>query len=335
MAFRLTKAYPRLWSLDAGVAMVVTDLHGDWDTYARYRDRFIDLRAAEQADCLIFTGDLIHREPDTGADRSLDIVLDILALRERYGDAIVSLCGNHELPHLYGFVLGKGRTEYTPGFEAALSQSGQRDDILALFETLPFFIRTAAGVSIAHAGASAPLADSAQAARLFDWNHQALRAWAEERLAQGDRAELRSGYARLSGESSYDAMARHYLAVPGPADPRYDDLLRGFVVTAHPDFRVVRSALFTRCEQEDSEDAYTVRLAAALEGLSVGYAPQRLLVAGHIATPGGHTVVAERHLRLASGAHAHPAASRAYLLFDTARSIDNIDDLLSGLQPIA
>ncbi|HJZ48142.1 MAG TPA: metallophosphoesterase family protein [Roseiflexaceae bacterium] len=167
MAFRLTKAYPRLWSLDTGVAMVVTDLHGDWDTYVRYRDRFIELRAAGQADCLIVTGDLIHREPDAGADRSLDIVLDILALREDYGDAIVYLCGNHELPHLYGFVLGKGNTEYTPSFEATLSQSGRRGDILALFESLPFFIRTAAGVSITHAGASAPLADRAQAARLL------------------------------------------------------------------------------------------------------------------------------------------------------------------------
>jgi hypothetical protein len=334
MPFRLTKSSRRLWSLDAGVAMVVTDLHGDWDTYARYRDRFIALRAAGQADCLIFTGDLIHRELDAGADRSLDMVLDILNLQERYGDAIVSLCGNHELPHLYGFVLGKGSTEYTPGFEAALSQSGHRADVLALFESLPFFIRTAAGVSIAHAGASAPLGDSAQAARLFDWDHQALRAWAEERLAEGERAELRSGYARLSGESSYDAMAQRYLFVTGPADPRYDDLLRGFFATAHPDFRLARSALFTRCEQADNEDAYAGRFAAALGQLSANYAPQRLLVAGHIATPGGHTVVAQRHLRLASGAHAHPAASREYLLFDTARSIDSIDDLLAGLHPI-
>ena len=334
MPFRLTKGYPRLWSLDAGVAMVVTDLHGDWDAYARYRERFIELHAAGQADCLIFSGDLIHREPDAGQDRSLDMVLDILALRERYGDAIIYLCGNHELPHLYGFVLSKGSSEYTPNFEAALSQSGRRGDVLRLFESLPFFIRTFAGVSIAHAGASAPLADRAQAVRLFDWDHQVLRAWAEERLDQGNRAELRSGYARLSGESSYDAMARRYLAVSGSADPRYDDLLRGFFITAHPDFRIIRSALFTRCEQEDSEAAYTTRLAAALEGLSVGYAPQHLLVAGHMATSGGHTVVAQRHLRLASGIHAHPSASRAYLLFDTAGSTESIDDLVTGLQPI-
>lgn len=333
MVFRLTKASPRLWSLDAGMAMVVTDLHGDWDAYACYRDRFVALRAAGQADCLIFTGDLIHREPGAGADRSLDMVLDLLELRERYGDAIIYLCGNHELPHLYGFVLGKGNTEYTSGFEAALSRSGRRSDVLELFESLPLYIRTAAGVSIAHAGASAPLSDTAQAARLFDWNHQAVRAWAEERLAEGDRPELRSGYAKLSGERSYNALARRALAVVGPGDPRYDDLLRGFFATAHPDFRLIRSALFTRCELEDSEAAYAPRLAAALERLSVGYATQRLLVAGHIATPGGHAVVAQRHLRLASGAHAHPAGSREYLLLDTARSIASIDELVPGLGP--
>jgi hypothetical protein len=42
-AIQAGKTHPRLWSLDAGVAMVVTDLHGDWDAYARYRDQFIGL----------------------------------------------------------------------------------------------------------------------------------------------------------------------------------------------------------------------------------------------------------------------------------------------------
>jgi hypothetical protein len=334
MPFTLTKPYPRLWSLDAGVAMVVTDLHGDWVAYARYRDRFIELHAAGQADCLIFTGDLIHREPGAGEDRSLEIVLDVLALRERYGEAIIYLCGNHELPHLYGFVLSKGDTEYTSPFEVALSHSGHREDVLALFESLPFFIRTAAGVSITHAGASTSLADREQAAKLFDWNHQAVRAWADERLAQGDRDELRSGYARLSGERSYDAMARRYLAVNGPDDSRYDGLLRGFMVTAHPDFGIIRNELFTRCEQEDGEEAYAARLAAALECLSIGYPPQRVLVAGHMATPGGHIIVAEWHLRLASGAHAHPAAAGEYLLLDTARSIHRVEDVRLALQSV-
>ncbi|MFL5806538.1 MAG: metallophosphoesterase [Roseiflexaceae bacterium] len=334
MPLSLTKTSVRRWSLAAGVVMVVTDLHGDWEAYARYRDRFVDRHAAGQADCLILTGDLIHREPDDGPDRSLEIVLDVLALRERYGDAIVYLCGNHELPHIYGFVLGKGPVEYTSAFEAALSRSGRRRDILTLFDSLPFFICTAAGVCIAHAGASAPLTEHALAARLFDWNHQALRDWADARLAEGDPSELRSGYARLSGESSYKAMARRYLAVARASDPRYDDLLRGFMVTAHPNFAILRAALFARCEHEEGEAAYAAQLASALDQLSIDSMAQRVLVAGHIATPGGHAVVAGRHLRLSSAAHARPRAAGQYLLFDAARSVGRAEELCAGLQSV-
>jgi hypothetical protein len=50
MTLVLKKTFPRLWSLKAGVAMVVTDLHGDWEIYQRYRDRFVDLQAKGQAD---------------------------------------------------------------------------------------------------------------------------------------------------------------------------------------------------------------------------------------------------------------------------------------------
>ncbi len=42
--------WPRVVSLEAGVAMVVSDLHGDWDAYRRYCDRFLALQARGQAD---------------------------------------------------------------------------------------------------------------------------------------------------------------------------------------------------------------------------------------------------------------------------------------------
>ena len=121
----------------------------------------------------------------------------------------------------------------------------------------------------------------------------------------------------------------------GVDDPRYDDLLRGFLITAHPDFRALRAALFTRCEQEDDESNYAERLRAALELLSSGYAHQRALIAGHIATAGGHAVVAGRHLRRSSGAHAHPPSAAQYLLFDAARPIARVDDLVTGVCSIA
>jgi len=330
MPDQLTTTYPRLWSLDAGVAMVVTDLHGDWEAYVRYRDRFVDLHARGAADWLILTGDLIHREPGDGPDQSLNIVLDVLALRERYGAAIIALCGNHELPHLYGLVLGKGATEYTPAFEAALSRSGSRAAVRDLFDALPFYVRTAAGVSVTHAGAFTTGIGAATA--LFAWNHHDLRAWVDARLSGADIAELRSGYARLSGAASYNALARHCLTVTGEDDPRYDDLLRGFLATAHPDFRLLRAALFTRCEQEYGEADYAAYLTALLEQLSAGYAPQRVLVAGHMQVRGGHTVVAGRHLRLASAAHATPREAGQYLVFDTTRAIEGVVDLKTSLQ---
>ena len=88
--------------------MVVTDLHGDWDAYAHYRDRFLTLQARGRADYLIFTGDLIHSDRLPRDDRSLDIVLDVLRLKEVLDERVIYLLGNHELPHLYGITLQKG-----------------------------------------------------------------------------------------------------------------------------------------------------------------------------------------------------------------------------------
>ena len=100
MPFVLAKEHPRLWSLNSGVAMVITDLHGDWKTYQCLRDRFTDLHAKGKADCLIFTGDIIHSDSEKFPDQSVEIVLDILNLQSNFGEAIIYLCGNHELPHI-------------------------------------------------------------------------------------------------------------------------------------------------------------------------------------------------------------------------------------------
>jgi hypothetical protein len=259
-------------------------------------------------------------------------VLDILALRDSFGDAIIALCGNHELPHIYSIVLGKGQTIYSSPFEAALSASGRRADVLEVFDALPFYMRTAAGVCLTHAGAFSDIADVAQT--LFNWDHGAVRAWADAQLDQADRMELRNGYARLSGEESYMAMARDYLAVGGPDDPRFDDLLRGFLVTAHPHWRQLRAALFTRCEQERGEQIYAHMLNDLLHALSSDYVPQRWLVAGHLHVDGGHALVAKRQLRLASAAHASPRAAGQYLLFDASRPVEHTQTLIAGLRSV-
>ena len=330
----LAKPYSRLWSLDTGRVMVVTDLHGDWDAYQRYRDCFVQLHARGDADCLIFTGDLIHADSSSAPDHSLDIVLDVLALQATYGDAIIYLCGNHELPHIYGFGLSKGEVEYTPAFEAALSQGNHRSAVIGLFVTLPFYVRTAAGVSLTHAGAAHSVTEAQTAHTVFTWNHEEQLAEAEAQLEQYNRAGLRRAYARLSQAASYDALARHYLAVTGPDDPRYDDLLRGSIATASTGFGHVHSALFTRCEHEYGADQYARIVDAMLRCLSINYRPQRILVAGHLATSNGYQVAARRHLRLASGSHAGPREAGLYLLFDAAQPVKEVEELLASLYSV-
>jgi hypothetical protein len=318
----------RLVSLEAGLAMVVTDLHGDWETYRRYRDRFLTLLARGEADHLIFTGDLVHSEGPPRNDRSLEILLDLLAQRESLGERLVYLLGNHELPHLYGVTLARGEHVYTPRLEAALGEHRAR--IMALFDSLPFYARTRAGVSLCHAGAAAGLSAPGAAARLFGYSHRRVRAAAEAQMPPQQRPRLRAGLAKLSG-GTYDEMARRYLALSGPDDPRYDDLLVGFLASSSPDFELLWAALFNRNEREYGQRDYAIFLDVLLKELSAGYHQQEVLVTGHVPCRGGYTLVAGRQLRLASGPHAHPRRSARYLLFDVARPVRQADELLGGL----
>lgn len=331
MPFVLAKEHPRLWSLNSGVAMVITDLHGDWKTYQYLRDRFTDLHAKRKADCLIFTGDMIHSESEKFPDQSIEMVLDILNLQSIFGEAIIYLCGNHELPHIYGFGLAKGQIEYTPSFENQMCQNNVRDAIIELFLALPFYIRTVAGVSIAHAGATSLISNARSAMKLFNWSHQAILSEAHTRLEIGDRTGMRRAFARLSQSESYDDLARRYLSVKGEDDPRYDDLLLGFFTTSNSEFDLLYSALSTNCEQEFGMEAYSKALTGLLQYLSLEYSTQRILVSGHMSVQNGYQVIAKNQLRFASGSHAKPLETGQYLLFDTSQPVEIMENLLAGM----
>lgn len=337
MALVLHKTFSRLWTLESGVIMVVTDLHGDWDAYCRYRDRFVALHTEGLADALVFTGDLIHARPslpETSSDASLDIVLDVLRLQNALGDAVIYLCGNHELPHIYSFGLSQGRTEFTPAFEKALSQSGRRTEVTKLFLSLPFYLRSAAGVSITHAGAANDMENADDAINLFSWDHQKQLDEADANLMHEDIIELQGAYAQMSRAESYETLARHYLAVSGVDDPRYNDLLRGSIAIVGSAFQRVSDALFTRCERAYGEECYSQFLQDLLRQLSRDYVEQCVLVAGHMTIPGGHKIVVDQHFRLASAHHATPREAGEYLLFDAARPVKKAEELLNGLHSV-
>lgn len=333
----------RILDLNSGTAMIVTDLHGAWDAYRRLRDIFLAERAKGSVDYLVIAGDLIHNEGLEETDASLDMLLDVMSLQAALGkDRVIMLLGNHELPHIYGLTLAKGAVEYTPRFEAALTRLDQRyqvpfkrKEVTAFLSSLPFYIRTKAGVLVTHAGASSDVSSLKHVERLAALNHDDLIAMADRELKKFDVASLQRGYSHFTGVS-YEEQARHYLSVSGPDDPRYNELLRVlFLSGQNTDFDLMWSALFSQNELDVGESAYLKTVRAFLQAFSeTSLHEQRVLTAGHISVKDGYCEVGKQQLRLASFTHAFPRRSARYLLLDCEKPVHSSTDLIAGLRPV-
>jgi len=320
----------RFVTLTHGTALVVTDLHGDLDAFARCVDLFHTLRERGEAQRLIFLGDLIHGYGPLDRDGSLTMILRVIKLQEELGpDTVMMLLGNHEMPHIYSITLAKGDMEFTSRFENLLGE--HRDRVLSFFKSLPFAIRTASGVMLTHAGPALDAIRHADTLRYFD--HQALLDEADATLAQApDLAPLYQQYGGIHG-APYDELARHFLAVDGPDDPRYPHLLRGFMISQQsPAFAALWDALFTQNEYGLTPTAYVTGCQEYLRAFSAGApVPQTVVVSGHIVTQRGYALVNRYHLRVSSAAHARPREAGMALLLDCAGPVRSADELLHNL----
>ena len=325
----------RIIDLTDGITMVISDLHGDREAFARYVGRFLQLWNRKKVQRLLLLGDLIHNEGATQVDDSLQLVLDVIRMQKVLPpNTVIMLLGNHEMPHLYGVSLAKGDTEYTPAFEQALSNSGKRGEVLTFFNSLPIYVRTAAGVMFTHAGPDGNAMVNIEKLRNFD--HDELLAEYDYALSINPHPEqLRALYGQTMG-MPYEVLAKFYLAVSGPEDPRYDDLIRAFMITHESqDFELLWDALFTRCEQDVLPQLYERLVTVFLQTYSEDApALQRFIVTGHMRVEGGHAVVTENHLRLASAAHATPREAGQYLLIDFAKPIDSMETLVASLDSV-
>jgi len=319
-------------AIDAGVVMLVTELHGDLPLYERYRDVFLELHRQGLAQTLIFAGDLIHSEGTGTVDSSLEIILDLIELDAALGSQLVVLLGNHEMPHVYHVPLAKGKFIYTPQFEGALGR--HRRAVLEFFRQRPFFVRTAAGVTICHAGAFPEAGDPGLMDRLRVFSHARILSEVEEELADVHRPALRTAIEKAT-QTPYPELARLYCGVDSIEDPRYDDYLIGMLAGFRDDFKLLWSALFSRNERSSATCTYTDQVRNLLMDLSRDYRPQRALVTGHIGCRNGYRIAADGlQLRVASGAHAHPTTSAKYLLLDAGQAIGATDDLIVGLASV-
>lgn len=329
--------------LPAGGVMAVTDLHGAWAVYERLRDQFLRLRAVGEVETLLFCGDLIHSD-DPAHDGSIDIILDVIRLQRELGrERVVMLLGNHELPHIYSFTLARGSLMYTPSFEAALAALDhqpdaalRRADVIDFYMDAPFYAVSEAGVAFAHAGAAPQLRLPASLKQVLEIDHRALLRETDELIQRFGVEEARRNFERIL-KQPYDEQARSMLAVSGADDPRYNDLLRGLVITNdNPAFDLLWSALFTRNEQEVGLMEYKTAVADFLDNLSAICAhEQRTLVCGHVPVDGGYAEIGRQQLRMATFAHANPRREGRYLVLDTQQCIETARDLLPLLRPTA
>jgi hypothetical protein len=173
---------------------------------------------------------------------------------------VIVLLGNHELVHIYSLPLSRGEVDYSPGFERKLAEVGPtfRAKVLDFLNDLPFFVRTAAGVMVAHVGPSPAAALPAGREVLAEFDHRALIEAADAGLAKRPLAELKAEYGRLTG-GSYDEDAAYFLAVTGPDDPRYRDLLRVLALDRRePAFGVLWETFFSRNERGVSQKSMPV-----------------------------------------------------------------------------
>lgn len=325
-----TNQWSRVVDLTEGQVMVVTDLHGDWDAYERYRDTFFRLRALGQADTLILNGDMIHASAPANEDKSAEIVLDLIRLKKELGDNLICVLGNHELPHIYSITLQKGDDLFTPRFEFAMGE--HRQQIISFFDSLPFYVRTPGGVSICHAGASTALGEPNGVTRLFNLSHQEILNRTRAQITQEERPELIRAMRRKHGRT-YNEMARKWFAVTGLDDPRYDDFLVGTLAMSDEDFELLWPSLFTRNEKEYST-SYQVLLNTLLQALSTNYSHQSVLVTGHIDCRGGYKVVNRQQLRIASAKHALPREAGLYLLFNAQKTFIKAKDMVPQLRSV-
>ena len=320
-------------NFDSGVAMVITDLHGDWDAYKRYRDHFLTLQEQGSADYFIVLGDMIHHTGPQTMDASVEIVLDLINLQKSNPEHIICLLGNHELPHIYSILLQKGDDLFTPRFEHAMGD--HRPQIVQFLDSLPFYIRTKAGVTLCHAGATPDISKKDGLERLRYFSHRQILNEAAAAIEEPDElSSLKREMRKLYGRS-YNEMARKYLAVEGLDDPRYNDFLIGSIASnGSPEFDLLWSAMFTKNEQAYGDHGYSLILNSMLQTMSINYHPQMVLLSGHIDCQGGYTMINNQQLRMASAKHAQPREAGLYLLFDMEKSVETAVELTPNLHSV-
>lgn len=152
---------PRRWrALPAqGVLLISTDLHGNLDDLRALERRFEAALAAGRDAHWALLGDLVHgpsadaaaREPRLYGfeDRSPEVVDAVSALRQRHGERVQVLLGNHDAGHLGFKRTSKFHDDEVEALEARLTPP-QRERMRALFDAALLVLVAPCGLLLSH-----------------------------------------------------------------------------------------------------------------------------------------------------------------------------------------
>ena len=155
----------------SGPILVSSDLHGNLADFERLRAVFLASEARGEHPMWISVGDWVHGPPDEGArddvldrfgkplyayrDETPAILEALFGLMDRFGDRVLSLCGNHEHAHIGGRATQKFHPNEPAHLEAQLSPAAVAE-LRRRFASWPVVIRLAAcGIAVTH-GAPIP-----------------------------------------------------------------------------------------------------------------------------------------------------------------------------------
>ena len=208
---------PKVVTVDGtrGPILVSTDLHGNLADFERLRELFLASDARGEQPMWISVGDWVHGPSDAGDRRDvLDrygqplyayrddtpaVLEGLFALMDRFGDRVLSICGNHEHAHIGGRMTQKFHRNEAAHLESRLTPEAVAE-LRRRFATWPVVIRIAAcGVALTH-GAPIPASVAEFERTRFARNDGAANdvlasAMARYGFCRGEDAEL---LARLS-----------------------------------------------------------------------------------------------------------------------------------------
>jgi len=197
--------------------------------------------------------------------------------------------------------------------------------VTAFLRSLPFYVRTKAGVFVTHAGAPQVVTSVPVADRVLNFDHDALLKLADDKIRSGYDLES------LQYNQEYLREAKRRLAIDGADDPRLLELLRAEIISqTSAEFNLLWEVLFATNEQDWTIEGYSVVVKRFLEIISsLSHNEQRVIVAGHIqVAKGGYAEIGTQQLRLASYAHATPKHAGCYLLLDCEKPVKSARDLI-------